>query len=263
MISVETLHAVSYRKALPSGKSVPCVFACEKQDGAPVGEYVVKFHANPECGAHGVMFELVAALLADHLGLPIAMPAVVQLTPEAVVGVTDSQLADVIRRSTGANFGSELLTGGYAAWPLGETLRPAILRAAHEIFVFDLLIENVDRGGPMKRPNLLVRGDDLVMIDHEQAFSFVFALGRSSEHNYAAEPYVRNHIFYEGLRRLQLDYAALESRLRTIDAAVWREIRAQIPAAWPAHHLSRIEGVIQGKVNDLPAFIVGVKEALL
>ena len=41
------------------------------------------------------------------------------------------------------------------------------------IFAFDLLIYNVDRGGERNKPNLLINDANLILIDHELSFPFI------------------------------------------------------------------------------------------
>jgi len=43
-----------------------------------------------------------------------------------------------------------------------------------EIFAFDLMVQNPDRR--KGKPNLLRKGDELAIFDHEMAFSFLYAL---------------------------------------------------------------------------------------
>ena len=40
------------------------------------------------------------------------------------------------------------------------------------VYAFDNLLRNLDRGGFRKKPNLLVRDDSFLLIDHEQIFPF-------------------------------------------------------------------------------------------
>lgn len=59
------------------------------------------------------------------------------------------------------------------------------------IFAFDFLIYNVDRGGDHNKPNLLINDTDLILIDHELTFPFVGKHFRDI--NY--EDFLRNYQF--------------------------------------------------------------------
>lgn len=45
---IPTLTAVSYQCYLGTGRTKPCVFICEDDQGKRVGEYVVKLRSNIE-----------------------------------------------------------------------------------------------------------------------------------------------------------------------------------------------------------------------
>lgn len=72
------------------------------------------------------------------------------------------------------------------------------------IFAFDLLIYNVDRGGEHYKPNLLINDDKLILIDHELSFPFIN--NHSNEVNY--EGFLGNyqyqkHILIKHLKSLR------------------------------------------------------------
>ncbi len=79
-----------------------------------------------------------------------------------------------VAKSVGLNFGTKYLTG-YRTWPRGQTIPHSLHAAALDLFAFDALIQNPDRGAD--RPNLLTGNDRILAIDHDSAFSFIHALG--------------------------------------------------------------------------------------
>ncbi len=59
----------------------------------------------------------------------------------------------------------------------GHEAKVTCKQLACEIFAFDALIQNPDRR--MDKPNILWKGEELYIIDHEKGFSFVYALPAS------------------------------------------------------------------------------------
>jgi len=166
---VATVTAASYQTSFSSGRTVPHVFKCEAFDGEDVGEYVVKMRNSIETHDAGLLREMLGNLLGHELGLTTAEPAIIKIDPELADAITQRAVAEVVRNSPGLNYGSKNLTGGYTAWPVGKILPQSMINNAADIFVFDALIQNPDRR--VGKPNLLWKDDQLVIIDHEMAFS--------------------------------------------------------------------------------------------
>jgi hypothetical protein len=90
------------------------------------------------------------------------------------------------------------------------------MQDAADIFAFDLIIQNPDRR--KDKPNLLRKGDELFIIDHEMAFSFLYAL-TPDEYPWLGKGmnYVKEHIFYSGLKGRALSWDRLQGALEAID----------------------------------------------
>jgi hypothetical protein len=106
------LTAVHLHRFLSSGRSKPAIFGCIDAEGKPAGDYVVKLCGAMDTGTRAAANELIASLLAEHFGLFRPEPAIVQLHPELVVWLAAQkpEIAGLIRRSTGLNFATKLLT---------------------------------------------------------------------------------------------------------------------------------------------------------
>jgi hypothetical protein len=78
---------------------------------------------------------------------------------------------------------------------------PALRPVARETIAFDAFILNPDRTAD--RPNLLWKDEELVLFDHELAFSFLYAIGGSAEPwTDRFEGPLRSHVFYLPLKSL-------------------------------------------------------------
>lgn len=263
MPPVPILHADAFRHRLSGGRTRPCVLSCQDGEGHAAGEYVVKLSCNLELGGDGQLAELVASKLASHMQLPVAAPAIVYIDPAMARAVPDLEAADWLRRSAGPNFGSEYMSGGFTAWPIGSEIPTKLLKNALDVFVFDLLIENPDRIVTHNKPNLLVRGEQVLLIDHELAFSFLYSIGVDPEpwlmKNVA---FAREHIFYQSLSKLIFNYENIQNRILTISEDLWSKIETDIPTEWRSDRFDKMRDHVHSKVTNVEAFITRVKEIL-
>lgn len=84
---------------MSSGRTKPCLFLCEDDNGDLLGEYVVKLKAGMAHGVTGLVAELLAAQLAKFLDIPVPEPAIIQVDPAITEVISDHELADKIRNS--------------------------------------------------------------------------------------------------------------------------------------------------------------------
>lgn len=168
MIRIERVEAVQFNQIMTKGRTSPLLLTCERADGGTI-EAVVKFATGRECTIASLCAELIAAQLAVDLGLPTPTPVVVTWEEIFASGIIEPQAREVVISSSPPAFGSTFVTNGFVTWPtdrkfLGDVARTTALAT----FFFDAMIGNSDRGG--MKPNILVRGDDFRLIDHEMAF---------------------------------------------------------------------------------------------
>ncbi len=238
MIDVPVLEATSFLREFPTGRNKPCVFLCEDDSGKAAEEYVVKLRANLSLGATGHLCELVGTLLASRLGLPVAPPAIVNVSASLADAVVQPDIKQAIQASAGLNFGCLNMVGGFHAYP-PRFLVPEILRQqAFEVFAFDALIQNPDR--IRDRPNLLYDGNEFCLIDHELAFSFLFSIQRGSPFQLSKLEFLRDHIFYQQLRRTTVETDRIEGEVASLSDADWQAITRRIPDAWKTDKLDQI-----------------------
>ena len=140
-IHIPRVQAASVLQVLSSGRTTPCLLLCKNESGSD-DEVVIKWRGALETKAKGLIAELLASLLADDLGLPVAKPFLVEVEAGCIVGEGKPKLATIARDSVGLNFGSEKLPPGVGTWPKDKPI-PVLLRSlAAEVFAFDLLIQN-------------------------------------------------------------------------------------------------------------------------
>jgi hypothetical protein len=89
------------------------------------------------------------------------------------------------------------------------------MTAAVHIFAFDALIAN--DGRCTDNPNVLVRGDELFVIDHEAAFSFLYLIaGKNPTWEVRRRRPLRQHVFFYQLRKQQIDLSLFTARLAAL-----------------------------------------------
>lgn len=227
---VSTVKAVTFITALRSGRTCPCLMQCE-DDKENNMEVVVKLYSGKESSKTALICELIASLLAQDLDLPAPTPFLIEVEPDFYKGIPDPELSERFRNSQGLNFGSLYLKGGYTTWPQDRSIPNALIQDAADIFAFDVMIQNPDRR--KNKPNLLRKGDDLAIFDHEMAFSFLYALV-SDEFPWEGKgmDFAKNHVFYNSLKGKDLSWDRLQGALEAIDNPQLDMYTEAIPEKW-------------------------------
>jgi hypothetical protein len=234
-MEVLELTATQFIKPMSTGRNRPLLLGCENSLGDKF-EVVVKFRGR-EMTEKAQIGELIAAQLADDLGLEIPQAAVVQVAVGFEAAITDRPLADLVKGSPGPNFGSIHVGPGFTTWPPGRNPHGAQRDQAADIFAFDTLVQNPDRRAGT--PNLWLRSDRIGVFDHELAFSFLAlpVLGGTPKPWLAAFQgssfrFLEQHIFYGNLRGGRLNLGPFQERLGALtDEQIRRYVEA-VPAEW-------------------------------
>jgi hypothetical protein len=263
---VQRLTASAYLRRMTSGRTNPAIFLCEDENGNSAGEYVVKFKAGTEAGVTGLCCELIASLLAGELGLARPTPAIVEIDPRIgdLVSSQDAPVAASIKKSGGPNFGSKVLSGGYNTWPANKNVPASLMQLAAEIYAFDALIQNPDRKA--NNPNLLWKGDEIYLIDHELAFSFIFQIGGTAEPwqvRGSAGSFLANHVFGRDLKGRLLDLNRFKGALDALSDSTIETLVDQMPIEWKNDHLSKIRGHLSRVRDRSGEFVEQVKWRLV
>jgi hypothetical protein len=216
---VPTVTAVRYVTPLREGGSLPAIV--EADDGRL---YVLKFRGAGQ-GTSALVAELIAAIVAQALGLPIPEVAIVMVG--AALGKTepDREIADLLRASVGSNFGMGYLPGS-AMFTRGADPPPDGALASAIVWL-DAYVMNVDR--TLKNPNLLVRNGQHWLIDHGAAFYWHHNWEATTDRSADRFPLIRDHVLLPWADALPAVSPGLVARLTDarIEAAV-----AAIPDDW-------------------------------
>ena len=260
-MAIPHLHAGSYQRRMTSGRTRPCLFFCENDQGEMNGEYVVKLRAGIDNPDIGLFSELMGSQLAQFLDIQTPEPAIIIVNPELADIINDSQLEGDIRRSAGNNFGSKVITGGYDTWPIGEAIPPSLKQLACEVFAFDAMIQNPDR--KTSNPNILWCGDELYIIDHETGFSFIYdILPQPEPWRISNMQFLRDHLFYPKLKEEEINLDRFAGALETLTEEHINNMIANIPEEWDNIHIPKITDHLNGITNHVNGFIDEVRRIL-
>ena len=238
---LDTVDAVRYIKVLSAGRNQPWLIEAERGDGEVV-EVVAKL-GSAECGPGGLIREAYCAMLAADLGLPVAEPFVVQLTPEFIDTLPDNERG----RASGQNmaFGSTFVANLLPIQP-GLSLPTSLRAEAASTFAFDAGVVNSDR--LVTKPNCLTDGTSLLLIDHElclnlhgRGFLMKEPWSNGALAHMAIDP--SRHVFYQDLKPSRADsprpdLSEICGLLGDIQPSRVREYHAAIPPEWDFDNLS-------------------------
>ena len=217
---LDRVTAKRYVVPLREGGSLPAVV-----DTEPAGRYVVKFRGAGQ-GPKALIAEVLAAGLAEELGLPLPQPSIVALDEGFGRGEPDPEIQDVLRRSIGENFGLAYLAGAFG-FDAAADLAGVDPSLAAAIVWFDAYVANPDR--TPRNPNLLVWHNRLWLIDHGACLYFHHRWATWQQRVQAGVPQIRDHV----LLSCADDLAAADARLRPcLTEAVIRRVVAQVPESW-------------------------------
>lgn len=219
------------------------------RDGTVV-DVVMKLSAGSEIGVSALIAEALASFLAADLDLPVPEPYIVHMSPEFISSISSDQDQQKAAASNRIAFGSRLIQSGFRTWPTDKRSTKIPGQVLAEIFAFDALIENPDRR--REKPNCLVQGDQIAIIDHEAAFPLLLIFNRKNPWEAGAMRYMTTgqdqHLFYNLLkRRKSPDFSRFSQAWKGIDDQRFSEYLSAIPAEW------------NEKINDAHKIISAMK----
>jgi hypothetical protein len=227
---ISRLAPTEFVRRIGNGKTKPALLVCE--EGESSIEVVGKLAAGCEQREISLAMEIVSALLAGDLEIPVPEPFLLQLDPEFVEVIPDREWAEMARAGPAVAFGSRLLPSAYAAWVAGTVPVGNMTATAANILLFDAVIENPDRRA--SNPNCLVRGDEIRIFDHELAFPAML-IGAPKPWVLGALAFMEQpgtHIFRDALRKREVDWQPVIGRWQGLSDAQLDDYEAVLPAEW-------------------------------
>jgi len=268
-LSIPLLFPEIYHKQLESGVTKPSLLTCKDKDGNRKGEYVVKLRANISFGVTSLAFELIASNIALCLDIPTPEAVLIEIDENFASSIKEEEISKSFISSLGLNFGNKYLKG-YSTWTRGMSLSSFQSQLACEIFAFDALIQNPDRSLVHNKPNVLTKNEEIIIIDHEKAFSFLFPLIGKRKMNaweISEETFVKNHLFYSELKKSSkrdiIDFDYIKNKIERLSTNKLDSIIDSLPTEWKNDYTSKIRIHLEEIVNYSDKFIYELKKTLL
>lgn len=229
------LVAFEYRTRLEGGVTRPLLMAAMDESDR---EYLLVLKPRlPDAstghyGGTSLACELVVSMLARHVGLPVPDYAVVDVPREILPGISDRSVRALLTRNVGQNFGC-VYHEGMKLWE--PTHRPRSsdgFDALEDVLALDATVINGDR--KKEKPNLLVRGDSMILIDHSLALpAHLWANEQIEESPLLPDEQILEHCTQEALYERGRPFERLHTRWQAELAATDLDrIRAAIPPDW-------------------------------
>lgn len=208
-----------YIAPLREGGSLPAL--AEADDGF---KYVVKFRGAGH-GTKALVAELVGALVAKQLGLPVPEPVLLDVDERFGITEPDQEIQDLLKGSCGLNMGLHFLSGALTLDPYANPVTPQM---ASDIVWLDAFITNVDRTA--RNTNMLVwHGTEPWLIDHGAALYFHHAWTGWEKTALTPFPYIRDH----ALLRKASDLEGAHARaLGLVTPEFISDVTSMIPDSW-------------------------------
>lgn len=241
---IPRVSANAFHKKIAFGRSKPDVVNCVNTQTGAADYFVVKLTSAMELGASTLANEVIGSHMASLLGVQTPIAAVVDVSAAFAATIEDPFDQARYKKSQGLNFGSEYLIGGWATWPAEKIIGANLRQTCLEVFAFDALLQNSDR--KVDNPNLLYRGEDVMLYDHELTFSNYFLIGPPEKKALKKEnlDFMRKHVFYSALKGGAVDLTRMEGALSAVDAAGLAAIKADVPPPWQGPSLDPILGYL-------------------
>lgn len=261
-----TIEALSAFDLFDKGTTAPLAIWAVDINTGNRGQYVVKFKNSERMSTTSSAFELIGAWMAKELELPVVEPALINISADFVE--TAMKGRDGYRaalQSQGINFGS-LYQPGFSSIPEGSFALPDdLVEIAKLIYVFDIFIANTDRGH--QRSNVASNGTELLIYDHELAFSFLRMLPFLRNKtpwilNDADRDLYQKHIFYNMLKDLTPDLTQQTKLLQRYDSVFWEKVYKTLPQEWIDDHVIEIAPYLTSIVENHAYFAESLNKTL-
>lgn len=255
------IEALSSHVSFDSGANKPLLITGTDNNGNK-GDYVVKFRGAARMSNEACLRELLAAFIATQMEIRVVTPAIVNISQDFVDLLKGNDTWQYASKSLGLNYSSEYLKKYSTILPSQE-LNNSQLGYAQTIFAFDVALQNPDR--TVEKPNMLTDGTEIVIYDHELAFSFVldiFANPKPWEIRESDLEWINKHCLLLKIKGKEFDFREFSQRFDNLDENFWKTAKNLIPNQWLSNQFNRIKHHFSEICKNKKAFIIELKKLM-
>lgn len=256
------VYAQRFNSNLPNSANKPIVISGTDKNNGQKGDYVVKFRKAERMSEEASMRELLASFIAMEMEIPVVEPAIIQIEENFVETLKGNDSWKAANNSIGDNYGSRYIKE-YVTILLNKGLNNHQLPYAQDAFAFDMFIQNSDRTN--NKPNLLTNGDEIVILDHEIAFGFIFApfvtpnIWEMKENH---KDWVRQHCLLPLIKGREYDYDSFSNKFDNLTEVFWRKASKLIPVDWHTNQFDSIKNILSSISVNRQHFIFELKKIM-
>lgn len=199
-MKIKELKLVTIRQEQLGGSTRPLIIDAEDEN-SEISTYVLKLYNKRSINQNfAVAKEILISEIAKEFDLPVPDYGIINFDHKFLYDFFEKNY--IKNLDTGYKFCSKLIEGVVIFNP---SIKNSYLQDydIENVFAFDNLILNVDRGGYHNKPNLLVSDNNFVLIDHELTLPF-YSNPQNSNINYwntFITYNCNNHIFLNFLKK--------------------------------------------------------------
>lgn len=260
------IEALSDFGVMDTGTTEPMGIRGVDIDTGIRGQFVVKYINSSRMSAKSSCRELLGCWMARELEITVVEPVLVNISEAFVGNLIGKQGYQSALKSIGLNYGS-VYEAGYNMVPNSNfALNGNLIEQAKTIFMFDMFIANADRGAG--KPNVLSNGENLLVFDHELAFSFVdiisflrnpkpWTIGAAEQEMY------EKHYFYPYFRKQEIDFTSETNKLTCFNHSFWDKAFNHIPEEWKTDELNEIKNHLDSIIENKSIFAEQLTKIIL
>lgn len=256
------IYAQRFNSNFRESANQPLLISGVDMEASEKGDFVVKFVNAPRMSQEASMRELLASFIAMEMNIPVVEPVIIEITAEFVDLLKGNTAWAVGSRSLGYNYGSGYIRG-YSTLILSKTLTEYQIPLAQDALAFDIFIQNPDR--TVEKPNLLTDGRDLVILDHELAFGFIFVpfiTANIWEMREEHKDWISRHCLLPLLKGKPYDYDAFAAKFNNLNEDFWGKASQLIPKEWLTDQFDGIKNILTGIIVNREKFIAELKKIM-
>ena len=258
------IEAIQFSKVLSSGSTEPILVHGVDIETGLRNQYVVKCMKATRMRPGASNFELLGAWIGRELGLNTVEPAIVNVSTDFVNTFAGQSGYTNAIKSIGRNYGC-LYESGHLEVVNGAAFPKELTIQLPYIFGFDMLISNPDRR--IDKPNLLTDGENILLLDHELAFSFVdLFFGKNStpwKFNHSEHEMAKGHYLYPYLKGADHDFNEFVERFLLLDDEFWAKVSKFLPKEWQSEQIDQIRVYLKSITDNRQVFSDQLTQILL